>query len=43
MKMKLHSITHQKGKYHGLSKPRDQNSDSMENVDGHQDPSGSGC
>jgi hypothetical protein len=41
MKMKLHSIPHQKGEYHGLSKPQDQNSDSVEKVDGHRDPFGS--
>jgi hypothetical protein len=40
MKMKLHSIPHQKGKYNGLSKPQDQNGDSVEKVDGHQDPYG---
>jgi hypothetical protein len=41
MKMTLHSIPHEKGEYHGLSKPKAQNSDSVEKVDGHQDPSGS--
>jgi hypothetical protein len=40
--MTLHSIPHQKGEYHGLSKPQAQNGDSVENVDGHRDPSGSG-
>jgi hypothetical protein len=30
MKMKLHSILHQKGECHGLSKPQAQNGDSME-------------
>jgi hypothetical protein len=28
MKMTLHSIPHQKGEYHGLSKPQAQNGDS---------------
>jgi hypothetical protein len=41
MKMTLHSIPHQKGEYHGLSKPQGQNFDSVEKVDGHRDPSGS--
>jgi hypothetical protein len=41
MKMTLHSIPHQKGEYHGLSKPQAQNGDSVEKVDGHRDPSGS--
>jgi hypothetical protein len=35
MKMALHSTPHQKGEYHGLSKPQAQNGDSMEEVDGH--------
>ena len=39
--MTLHSIPHKKGEYHGLSKPRAQNGDSVENMDGHRDPSGS--
>ena len=33
--------SHQKGEYHGLSKPQAQNGDSVEKVDGHRDPSGS--
>jgi hypothetical protein len=41
MNMTLHSIPHQKGEYHGLSKPQAQNGDLVEKVDGHQDPSGS--
>jgi hypothetical protein len=41
MKMALHSIPHQKGECHGLSKLEAQNGDSVEKVDGHQDPSGS--
>jgi hypothetical protein len=41
MKMTLHSIPHQKGECHGLSKPEAQNGDSVEKVDGHRDPSGS--
>jgi hypothetical protein len=41
MKMKLHSIPHQNGEYHGLSKPQAQNGDSIEMVVGHRDPSGS--
>jgi hypothetical protein len=41
MKMTLHYIPHQKGEYHGLSKPQAQNGDSVEKVDGHRDPSGS--
>jgi len=41
MKMTLHYIPHQKGECHGLSKPQDQNGDSVEKVDGHRDPSGS--
>jgi hypothetical protein len=41
MKMKLHSIPHQKGEYHGLSKPQAQDGDSVKKIDGHQDPSGS--
>jgi hypothetical protein len=40
--MKLHYIPHQEGEYHGLSKPHAQNGDSVEKVDGHRDPSGSG-
>jgi hypothetical protein len=35
MKMALHSIPHQKGEYHGFSKPQAQNGDSVEEVDGH--------
>jgi hypothetical protein len=41
MKMTLHSIAHQKCEYHGLSKPRAQNGDLVEKVDGHQYLSGS--
>jgi hypothetical protein len=41
MKMTLHSIPHQKGECHGLSKPQAQNGDLVEKVDGHRDPSGS--
>jgi hypothetical protein len=41
MKMELHSIPHQNGEYNGLSKPEAQNGDSVEKVDGHQDPFGS--
>jgi hypothetical protein len=41
MNMTLHSIPHQNGEYRGLSKPRAQNSDLVEKVDGHRDPSGS--
>jgi hypothetical protein len=32
MKMTLHSILHQKGECHGLSKPQAQNGDSVEKV-----------
>jgi hypothetical protein len=42
MKMTLHSIPHQKGEYYVLSKPKAWNVDSMEKVDGHRDPLGSG-
>jgi hypothetical protein len=35
MKMTLHSISHQKGEFHGLSKPQAQNGDLVEKVDGH--------
>jgi hypothetical protein len=35
MNMTLHSIPHQKGECHGLSKPDAQNGDSMKKVDGH--------
>ena len=41
MKLTLHSIAHQKGEYHGLSKPQAQNGDLVEKVDGQRDPSGS--
>jgi hypothetical protein len=41
MNMTLHSILHQKGECHGLSKPQTQNGDLVEKVDGHRDPSGS--
>jgi len=37
--MTLHSIPHQKGECHGLSKLEAQNGDSVEKVDGRQDPS----
>jgi hypothetical protein len=41
MKMILHSIPHQMGEYHGLSKPQAQNVDSVEKVVGHREPHGS--
>jgi hypothetical protein len=36
MKMSLHFIPHQEGKYHGLSKPYARNVDLVEKVDGHR-------
>jgi hypothetical protein len=41
MKMTLHSIPHQKGEYHDLSKPQAQDVDLVKKVDGHRDPFGS--
>jgi hypothetical protein len=38
MKMLLHSIPHQKGEYHSLTKPYARNVDSVEKVVGHRDP-----
>jgi hypothetical protein len=35
MKMTFHSIPHQQGEYHGLSKPQAQNGVSVEEVDDH--------